>query len=549
MKSSPWQEGDPNAKLLILGEAPSRVEMRMGRPLIGPSGDVLNDCLHTAGVARRQCYILNVWPFQVTKDKVGNVYYEGECLFHNKGRGFTELGRSHADRTIEAIRASGCNQILALGQIAMSLLSEDKRPIMKWRGSPLWSTAVGRKYIPTVHPAATLHGTYLWRYLIIGDAKKAWADVETRELVLDKRNIIIRPTFAQVYHYFEACKEAGRVCTDLEVLNNQIYCFSLAYKKDEALVVPLVQPVAGKVRPGPDYWSEDEEVQILKMYGSLMSDPNVMKINQNIVGFDAVFLLQQSHIHVKGPLGDTMIAQHILYPDFKKGLDFIASIHTREPYWKDEGKVWKNPNVDWPMFQTYCGKDAAVSIEAWDILSQEMTDGGYWPTYNRTVRLANPLAYMTVTGLAVNRTDLAAMKVKLEGLITEKQAALDAITPWSLNVQSPKQCQKYFYEELGIPPYKNPTGGITTDDKAMSRIFRKGGKGAKEAKLVQELRALLKLKGTYIEVELDPDDRLRCSWNPRGTWTGRLSSSETLRGTGMNLQNLHPEFKGFIVAG
>ena len=69
MKSSPFEEGDPNAPLLFLAEAPASVEMRMGHPLAGPSGDVFNDCLHTAGLIRNQSYILNLWPFRVGKDE------------------------------------------------------------------------------------------------------------------------------------------------------------------------------------------------------------------------------------------------------------------------------------------------------------------------------------------------------------------------------------------------------------------------------------------------------------------------------------------------
>jgi DNA polymerase I - 3''-5'' exonuclease and polymerase domains len=303
-------------------------------------------------------------------------------------------------------------------------------------------------------------------------------------------------------------------------------------------------------RSGGDYWTEDDEVLIWREYASLMSDPDIMKINQNIVGFDAPFLFTQCNIHTKGKLGDPMIAQHIMYPDFNKGLDFIASIHTREPYWKDDGKIWKNPNIDWDTFQRYCARDACVALEAWDVLSAEMTAGGYWPTYNMTVRMADPLTYMTAHGLAVDREGLANTKARLEASIASKEAELVASSQWDFNPTSPKQCQQYFYDTLGLPPYKNQMGGITTDDKAMSRIVRKAGVGAKEAKLVQEIRALKKLKGTYIDVELDPDGRLRCAWNPRGTWTGRLSSSHRLHsGTGMSLQNLHPEFKEFIVAG
>jgi DNA polymerase I-like protein with 3'-5' exonuclease and polymerase domains len=377
----------------------------------------------------------------------------------------------------------------------------------------------------------------------MNDMRKWAADQASRELVLPERNLIIRPTYADVYHYIEACREAGRVCTDIEVFNYQVSCFSLSYKKEEALVVPLIGPT------GKDYWIEEDEMALWQLYGRLLSDPNVMKINQNIAGFDAVFLFMQNNIHTKGKLGDCMIAQSIMYPEFRMGLDFIASIHTREPYWKDDGKIWKNPNIDWDTFQRYCGRDACVALEAWDVLSAEMTAGGFWPTYDRTVRLAGPVCYLQTVGLAVDRDGLAATKLRLENAIAEKQAALDVLTPFPLNPLSPLQCKKYFYEHLNLPPYKNAAGGITTDDKAMARIARKEGPGSSEAKLVAELRKLHKLKGTYVEVELDEDGRIRSSWNLRGTWTGRLSSSQTLRGTGMNLQNLHPEFKSFIVAG
>src|SRR5690606_11604294 len=42
--------------------------------------------------------------------------------------------------------------------------------------------------------------------------------------------------------------------------------------------------------------------------------------------------------------------------------------------------------------------------------------------------------------------------------------------------------------------------------------------------------------------------RMRCSYNPRGTKFGRLSSSKTIFGTGTNFQNLPQEFKKFLVA-
>ena len=539
---TPYEDGSPNAKILILGQAPSTAEMRMGRPLIGPSGDVLKECMAQAGIARGECYILNVWESQVYIDQKGDIWESrgGELLWSS---GFTPYGLALAEPCLERIRRSKCNIIVALGQQALELCTGISKAIMKWRGSILkGGERVGeKKVVSTVHPAATIHGVYLWRYLIVSDLQKAKAEKESPLLNLPERSIYVAESLADIRDYVAECRKAGVVATDIECINHQVSCFSLSKDPSEALVIPFVDH-------GGDLWDEEDEVQIWLAYGGLLHDREVMKVNQNIIGFDSPFLLQQNHIHIRGLLGDTMVAQHILYPEFNKGLDFIASIHTREPYWKDEGKMWKNPEGgDYDMFWRYNGKDSCVALEAWYVLEKELKEGGFWETYKMTERLHEPLLYMSVRGLLADKQGLEETKLKLEDQIETFETELAQVAEWPFNPASPAQCKKYFYETKKITPYRNQAGGVTTDDKAMSRIFRKTQ--LREAKLVQEIRALKKLKGTYIEVELDPDGRIRCSWNPRGTWTGRLSSSQTIFGKGMNLQNLDPKFKSFVVAG
>ena len=541
---TPYEDGDPGAPICVLGEAPSNVEMKLGRPFVGPSGDVFKELLNTAGLSRRDCYVLNVWPWQVTKDRLGNIYSPYNEKLWDRNKGFTEQGDLESIPTIDKVRRCKANCVLTLGNPALDALISGHRPIGKWRGSPLYSKRVGKKLIPTFHPAATLHGVYVWRYLILWDLGKLKEELESPELTLPDRNLITAPTWSEVTEYFDLCTAAGRVCTDLEVINNHVNCFSLSYRKDEALTVPLVS------ERGEPYWSENEEIEIWLKYARLMGDENVQKINHNMIGFDAVFLLDKCNIYMHGNIGDTMIAQSILYPDFRMGLDMTASIHLRQPYWKDEGKIWKpNHNISWDQFQRYCGLDASCTLECWEILSEEMSRDGYWPTYNMTVALKEPLAYMTIRGLKVDREGLEKAKRAIEAKLSERSEELKKVAEYEFNPLSPKQCAEYFYEHCRNEPYRNATGGISTDDKALSRLVRKATKGSREAKVVQEIRALNKLKSTYLEVELDGDDRLRCSWNPRGTIFGRLSSSQTIAGTGMNLQNLHPEFKGFIVAG
>lgn len=542
MPTTPWQEGDPASKLLFLAEAPSRVEMRMGRPLVGPSGEVFNECLRVAGVSRRQSYILNVWPFMVEKDKAGSILHpNGALLYHHK-HGFTEDGLEAAAGTLELLRKAQANLIVSMGQAATHLATGRRLPVTKWRGSLLTgSEAVqGRKVLPTIHPAATLHGTYLWRYLLIHDYELAKEEMQWPELVPPRYDIIIAESSREAVAFLQKCQESRCLCTDIEVINHEVSCFSLAYDKHTAMVVPLHH------LGGDPYWSIDDEMAIWTAYAAAMADPETDKINQNIVGFDSPFLLQKMNIFTRGFLGDTMIAQHIIYPDFNKGLDFITSIHTKMPYYKDEGKMWRNEGGDILQFWNYCGRDAIAAITAWGSLSTEMTEGGYWPTYNMTVEMAEALAFMTLHGMKINMEALEDTRNRVAAELERLEAELAAVAEYPFNPHSPKQCAQYFYEHKGITPYRNAQGGITTDDKAMARIVRRYN--LPEARLVQEIRARRKLKTTYLEVAFDEDHRLRCSWNPRGTTTGRLSSSQTVFGTGMNMQNLHPAFKGFLVA-
>jgi uracil-DNA glycosylase len=545
MRRTPYEEGNPASKILILAEAPGRTEIRKGQPLVGPSGHVFADCLKVAGLRRSECYILNVWPDQVVKDHKEDIYDgTSRLLWHHK-TGFTGYGLGYASETLAKIEDSQANIILALGRVPFSLLVGEVKPLMKWRGSILWSKDLEKKYIPTVHPAATLHGTYLWRYLIQNDMAKARSEMDSPELKLPERQILIRPTLDEALDFMATCHKQGLFATDIEVVNRQVSCFSLALSPFYVMTIPLVDS------EGKNYWDIREEASIWHDYASLMSDPKVMKVNQNIVGFDIPFLLMQNHIRTTGPLGDPMIAHSIMYPHFPKGLDFIASYHTKEPYWKDEGRIWKSADaakVPWETFQRYCAKDAAVALEAWYILADEMTKEEYWATYHMTVEMADALTYMSIRGLAVNTQGISERNIQTSQEIEEKQARLDELAGRPLKANSSKDCREYFYGELGLKPYLGYNGNVTTDDKAMARIVRRAAVGSQEAKLVQEIRALRKLKGTYLETELDKDGRLRCSWNPRGTWTGRLSSSKTIFGTGMDLQNLHPAYKPFIVS-
>jgi DNA polymerase-1 len=146
------------------------------------------------------------------------------------------------------------------------------------------------------------------------------------------------------------------------------------------------------------------------------------------------------------------------------------------------------------------------------------------------------------------RIDVQGMKLahaSVESALSDLTSQFHSICGKDINPNSPAQLKKYFYGDLNLKPYKNrKTGGDSINVDALKRIARKG---YKEAALLLEIRKLSKLKGTYLEIQLDEDNRLRCSYNPVGTGSGRLSSSQTIFGTGANLQNIPYDIRNFML--
>ncbi len=197
----------------------------------------------------------------------------------------------------------------------------------------------------------------------------------------------------------------------------------------------------------------------------------------------------------------------------------------------------------------YNALDSACTLEVKEGFWPDLMEGGFLPAYNMTLDLFPVLTFLQTRGIRVDHVALQETKKDILSQAATKQHELNEIVGRELNVNSSQQCQQYFYLELGIPPYFNQ-GQPTVDDLALQRLARGTAKrpGLRAARLVQDIRGLQKLHGTYLNIEFDPDGRMRCSYNPRGTRFGRLSSSKTIFGTGTNNQNLPQEFKRFLGA-
>jgi uracil-DNA glycosylase family 4 len=309
--------GPRTARIAIVGEAPGTHESIQLRPFVGPAGGVLDQCLHAAGLIRSECYITNV----VNVQPPGN---DISPYFSSTRGSFTELGQEQVARLVEELDVVEANVIIACGQTALAALTGISK-ILKYRGYFFESKGLTkvRKVLPTIHPAAALRGMYIYRYIISADLKKAREHSLTPGLERPARQLVYEySSIEEVLQWFEYLEKSERLSVDIEVLNFELACIGFSDNPKIACAIP----VAGR-------WTERDEMILWRAMQKLLKKP-MPKVGQNLI-FDVHFLLSRCGIEVAGPFEDTMVAHSILYPELRKGLDFLGSLYCgQQEYWK-----------------------------------------------------------------------------------------------------------------------------------------------------------------------------------------------------------------------
>ena len=461
----------------------------------------------------------------------------------------TERGTQLQSGLLNLLNERSPDVIVPMGRLSCRFLLQDQR-LQKLRGSlfhrqnpdSAHQPAIDTKVIPTYNPYTSGFNA-AERFVISADLRKAYSHVGTG-YSSPTMHIKLDPGYAEADQYL---KDDTLYACDIEILNGQIYCIGFAKDTTSALVINF------------DKRSMPERIALWQLVAKTLSSPNKAFIGQNFI-FDMHMLWKLNNVLVSSHVEDTMVAHHICFPDFEKSLQFLTSMYTDLPYYKDEGNSWKTGIYDRPQFLRYNGKDCIATYQVWEAIKhhveKESTTARMYEQYRSTLDLYLPLISMMARGIKVDMSKLGDVKKiiaeEIETLNKTLQSTVADESDYkvtSLNFNSPKQCKDYYYDTLGIPAYKEK-GKATANDTALTRLAKgtKTRKGLYSAQLIQQLRGRSKLYSTYLDMELDNDSRFRMDYKPRGTVTGRLSSSQTPWGSGMNAQNIPPEMKNFIVA-
>ena len=133
--------GDPEADLMLVGEAPGKNEDAQGEPFVGAAGQLLDELLAGIEIKRDEVYIANVLKCRPPGNRDPKEDEIDSC------KGYLR----------EQIRLISPDVVVTLGNFATKLLTPTEMGITRMRGRRInwW---LGATLIPTFHPAAALRG-------------------------------------------------------------------------------------------------------------------------------------------------------------------------------------------------------------------------------------------------------------------------------------------------------------------------------------------------------------------------------------------------------
>lgn len=145
--------GDPDARLMFVGEAPGADEDAQGVPFVGRSGQLLTKMIEAMGLSRDAVYIANVLKVRPPGNRTPTI----------------DEASKDGPFLREQIRIIGPEVIVTLGKPAANLLLENSEAMGKMRGH--WREYEGVPVMPTYHPA------FLLRSYTEENRRKVWSDL------------------------------------------------------------------------------------------------------------------------------------------------------------------------------------------------------------------------------------------------------------------------------------------------------------------------------------------------------------------------------------
>ncbi len=517
-------EINEGAKILCIGESPGDTEEYEKRPFVGESGQLLTSTFARYGLSREQVSFANL----------SNYRPQGNKFEHLIGSKELQEGSNEVLRIINVHKPQ---LIVPLGAQPLKFLLH-KPSIHAWRGSIL--SYEGIKTIPTFHPAAVVRDRTLLP-IFDGDVNRIVSDSNFPDLRLPQRKFVIDPKGLELEEYVQLLCNSERISVDIESVKESTHILCVGFSPSPDLGICIVH-------------RSDAETQ--NAISRILTSP--AKKIFHFGTFDTE-MLHLNGYEIANYHWDTLTAQHVLNAELPRGLDFLTSIYTREPYYKASGrgeipgdtKSWGS-KVDKEKLWIYNCRDVCVTIEIQLEQEKELTEENDKRVFDHEMKLIPAGQLMSRAGMLcdIERRDTFDKALRLRWM--KLQLIMNQLCGGRhINVKSPK-LKDLLYDEFKLPVKRGKNGKVTTDEDAIVALIgytldhynsMKTEKGKSDwrvkllvLKTILEIRGIRTLLSNFVNAPISADNRFHSIYKFASTETGRAACEGYVDGTGVNAQ-------------
>jgi uracil-DNA glycosylase family 4 len=532
--------GNSNATLMFVGEAPSSSDEELGIPFTGASGELLWDICSEIGIDRNEIWATNVFKFRPPDNNIKRIHEV--C---NVDEQLDKLGKE--------IKVVNPNCILAIGGTAFQYL-RGHGGIKAWRGSILTTIDGDRKLVGTIHTSNIVRTReyfgqkpwpYIWKTIIKLDIERALEESKFAGNTLPQRYVTVVRDSMQLRRIIDRNRARKRMSSDIESINCIPVCMGIAFDEYEAFVIPLFNSI-GTVGIGGI--PRSDQVFMWQQLDEILKEKDIVG---QAYKYDQEKMEMLGFTYKRGrPIkSDTLLKCHTLWPELpSKKMEMQQSIWTKMPYHKDEGKGF-NPKKDKiDKFFHYCGLDSLSTFatdEAQEKDLIELSDEVHVDMVKFFYEKRMPLheIYLDMERVGF-RLDMSAREVLRIKYLTQhemiQQRFDDALPDYKtskkakkchpdhrVNVASSPQIKNLIYGHLSIPQ-RTRGGKVKADEDTIVALLNNTVKDARKRAVLTDIiedRRTRKTLGTYILSKPDADGRIRGTYRITGTETGRSSTA------------------------
>lgn len=452
---------------------------------------------------------------------------------------------------IQEIKSGKPNLIIALGAEPLEFLA-GKKGINRYRGSLFHCPLDGLediKIFAAYHPSFVLRAQTNYPTFLV-DIHKAISLSKDRLFPKQEWDIHINPSGIELHKWEERLIENGdSLASDIESVKGTTEIICVGYSPDPHTAIVF----------------SADKAENLKVIANVNANSKVSK-TFHFGTYDRL-VLRRSGLDVVSAVFDTYQAAKILNPELPASLEYLNSVYTDIPYYKQEGraelpgdvKVWA-AREDRNKVYVYNAKDCIATKQIEIAQKLELTERNLWPYLNNAMEQMEMALDMSLRGLPIDmeRKELFIKSLTLKW--QKMQLGLDAICMQvfginkGINVRSVPQVRKLLYETMKFPPRKKKGAkDLSADEDTIVSLMvlcegeieklktpaKKREWEIKRAILqgminIREVRQLL---ATYALAKVsEEDNRMRGVFVVNGTETSRWSGKKFVDDTGVNAQ-------------